>query len=367
MRNQILSIIAFSITLLDPSCAETPGFITLKEAYGATFDMGCSSPNANMSAEQLAIAKTNFTNITPESVMKPQPIEPREGDYHFEAADAFVLVAHAQGLKINGHCLVWHRQCPDWFFQDGDKAAGGDVVLNRMVAHIKAEVSHFKGRVFSWDVVNEALDQGTGYLRQTNWLKSIGPDYIVEAFRAAQEADPKAELYYNDFEIEEPGKRAKAIRLIRELKAHNVRIDGIGIQGHWLLDHIPYRDIDEAITAFHNEGVKVMITELDIDMVPRHTTGADTSVQETDQSDPLASGCPPEMLARQANQYAKLFALFLRHKGEIGRVTFWGIDDGHSWLNTWPRKRTNYPLLWDRQYQPKPAFQAVLSAAAQHF
>jgi endo-1,4-beta-xylanase len=235
-----------------------------------------------------------------------------------------------------------------------------------MVDHITAEVSHFKGKVFSWDVVNEALDQGTDYLRPTNWLRSIGPDYIVEAFRAAQAADPQAELYYNDFDIERPEKREKAVRLIRDLKAHHVRIDGIGIQGHWILDHIPYSDIDSAITTFHHEGVQVMITELDIDMVARYTPSAEAGAKESDQGDPLANGCPPEMLTRQAEQYGKLFTLFLRHKREISRVTFWGIDDGNSWLNTWPRKRTNYPLLWDRQYQPKLAYHTVLNAAEQN-
>jgi len=338
-------------------------FTNLKDAYGKYWSIGCAIPNGKLSPAELAVLDANFTNVTPEGIMKPLPIEPEENRYTFAGADAFVAFAQAHGLKVNGHALVWHESCPDWFFLDGGKPAGRDLVLKRMIDHVTTEASHFRGKVFSWDVVNEALDNGPGYLRPNNWRKSIGPDYVAQAFRAAQAADPQAELYYNDYNIENPVKREKAIRLIRELKAQHLRIDGIGIQGHWQLDKIPYADIDAAITAFHNEGVNVMITELDIDMVPRKAAGADVTAKETAQDDPLANGCPQELLARQADQYAKLFALFLRHKNEISRVTFWGLDDARSWLNNWPRKRTNYPLLWDRQARPKPALAAVLNIA----
>jgi endo-1,4-beta-xylanase len=355
----LLLLVGFAVTAV-----AAPPYTNLKDAYGKYWDLGCAIPGGNvLTPAELAVLEANFTNITPEGIMKPEPIEPDENRYTFDKADAFVATAQAHGLKVNGHCLVWHETCPDWFFQDGAKPAGRDLVLKRMIDHVTTEVSHFRGKVFSWDVVNEALADGPGYLRDDKWSRSIGPDYIAQAFRAAQAADPQAELYYNDYHIESPAKRDKAIRLIRELKAQHLRIDGVGIQGHWQLDKIPYADIDAAITAFHNEGVKVMITELDVDVVGRHFSGADVSAQQTVHADPYVNGCPPEVLARQADQYAKLFALLLKHKDDISRVTFWGLDDAHSWLNTWPYKRTNYPLLWDRQAQPKPALAEVLKVA----
>jgi endo-1,4-beta-xylanase len=336
---------------------------TLSAAYGKMFAVGAAIPSPDLSDAEKKVLLDNFTNITPENCLKPKYTEPEEGRYSFEDGDALVDFANQNGLKMNGHCLVWHGSCPNWFFLDNGKPASRDLVLKRMRDHITTEVSHFKGRVFSWDVVNEALDNGTDYLKKTKWQKSIGDDYVAEAFKAAQAADPNAELYYNDYGIEHPLKRAKALRLIADLKRQHIRIDGIGIQGHWALDQVPFQQIEDSIEAFHKAGVKVMITELDIDMVPRQTAGADTAAHETGNNDPLAAGCPPELLQRQAEQYAKLFTLFRKHAADISRVTFWGLGDGRSWLNDWPWKRTNYPLLWDRQMKPKPAFDAVLAAA----
>ena len=187
---------------------------------------------------------------------------------------------------------------------------------------------------------------------------------MPEAFRAAQQADPDAELYYNDYGIEQPAKRARALRLIHDLKARGVRIDGIGIQGHWCVGAVPFQQIEDSVEAFHGAGVKVMITELDLDVLPRQGSGADTGQTERGHDDPYAAGCPPEVLARQAADYAALFRLFRRDADKISRVTFWNLHDGRSWLNQWPRKRTDYPLLWDRQLQPKPAFFAVLDASS---
>jgi endo-1,4-beta-xylanase len=295
--------------------------------------------------------------------MKADAIHPQEDRYDFRAADEAVNLAERDKLKVNGHTLVWHSQCPDWFFADSGKPATGDLVLKRMREHIHGVMAHYRGKVFSWDVVNEAIADDQGYLRKSKWLDSIGEKFIGEAFIAARNADPAAELYYNDYNIEMPEKRAKALRLIRELKAQNVPIDGIGIQGHWILDNVPLKEIEDAIVAFHAEGLKVMITELDIDVVPRRS-GANVSERgKAGGSDPYTKGCPPEVLKRQAEQYAALFAIFKKHADKVGRVTFWGLDDGRSWLNNWPSKRTNYPLLWSRDVQPKPALEAVLAEA----
>ena len=344
-----------------PTAAGAPA--SLKEAYGERFDVGVAVPSGRLSDAEQGILVANFTAVTPENSMKADAIHPEEDRYDFREADEAVKLAQGSKLKVNGHTLVWHSQCPDWFFSDAGQPASGDLVLKRMREHIHAVMAHFRGKVFSWDVVNEAIADDQGYLRQSKWLNSIGEDFIGEAFRAARAADPKAELYYNDYNIELPEKRAKVLRLIRELKARNVPIDGIGIQGHWILDNVPFKEIEDAIVAFHDEGLKVMITELDIDVVPRRS-GADVSGGDTaGGSNPYAQGCPPEVLQRQAQQYAALFAIFQKHADKVSRVTFWGLDDGRSWLNNWPSKRTNYPLLWSRDLQPKPALQAVLSEA----
>jgi endo-1,4-beta-xylanase len=362
LMNTSVRLVAITLlTLTGRGVAQDSGPATLKEAYGGMFAIGAAIPGPELNAAEQKILFHNFTNVTPENCMKPQPTEPEEGKFTFGQADALVAFAHDHGLKVNGHCLVWDEQCPDWFFSDNGKPAARDLVLKRMIDHITGEAKHFRGRVFSWDVVNEAISDGPEYLKPTRWEKSIGDDYIAQAFTAAAAADPNAELYYNDYSIERPEKRGKVIRLIRDLKKQNIRIDGVGIQGHWELDKIPYKDIEDAIVAFNKEGVKVMITELDIDMVSRSAGGADTSVHEQGGDDPYAKGCPPEVLQRQAEQYAKLFALFRKHADKITRVTFWGLDDGRSWENFWPRTRTNYPLLWGRDLKPKPALAAVLA------
>ena len=353
---------AFGLTFaLNASLAKSAEVETLKTAYGKLFAIGAAIPGPNLSEAEQTLLRTNFTTVTPENCMKPGATEPSEGVFTFEKADALVAFAQKNRLTVNGHTLLWHENCPDWFFLDGDKPAGRELVLKRMRNHIKTQAAHFRGKVASWDVVNEAMGGGGDYLRKTKWLECIGADYIAEAYIAAHEGDPEAELYYNDYGIEYPEKRERTLRLIRELKARNVRLDGVGIQGHWEIDKIPYQNIEDSIIAFHAEGLKVMITELDMDVVSRAASGADAGQKEKGGEDPFANGCTQEVLQKQADQYRDLFALFRRHADKITRVTFWGLHDGRSWLNTWPRKRTNHPLLWGRNLLPKPAFTAVIS------
>jgi len=335
------------------------------KAFGARFVIGAAIPGAELNEKERQLLFQHFGAVTPENNMKPGLVQPREGQFSFGPADRLVEMAVANDLFVNGHTLIWHQQCPDWFFLDGDRPAGRELVLARMRDHIAAVAGRYAGKVKSWDVVNEAIDDGSGYLRQSKWLTQIGEDFIAEAFLAARRADPHAELIYNDYHIEGTAKRAKALRLIRELRQRNVPIDGIGIQGHWQLDRIPYAEIEEAIIAFHAEGMQVMITELDIDVVPRELSGADIGAGEKGGGDPFVLGLTPEVQLRLAEQYARLFALFFKHDDKISRVTFWGLHDGRSWLNNWPRRRTNHPLFWDRELQPKPAFSAVLRLVQQ--
>ena len=338
----------------------------LKEACRPWFAVGAALPGNGLTAEEEALLAVQFTNFTTENCLKAAIVHPDETTYAFEQGDSLIRLAEKHHLTVNGHTLIWHHTCPDWFFEDNGKPASHDLVLSRMKAHIAAVAGHYRGRIHSWDVVNEAIsDKPEEYLRPTKWETSIGQDFVLEAYLAAQKADPSAELYYNDYGIEQPAKRAKALRLIRELRTHGARVDGIGIQGHWETGKVPFSKIDDSIVAFHGAGLKVMITELDLDVVPRKSGSAEVGEKEKTVEDPYANGCPPEVLQRQAEDYAALFRLFRKHSDKITRVTFWNLHDGRSWLNKWPRKRTNYPLLWDRQLQPKPAFFSVLQALTQ--
>ena len=334
-------------------------------AFSNAFAVGAAIPGTSLNPSERQLLFQNFGTVTPENCMKPALVHPAEDRFEFSKADALVAMAREKGLTVNGHTLVWHQQCPAWFFQDGQQSATREVVLRRLRAHVAGVAGHFAGKVKSWDVVNEALDDGGGYLRKTPWLTSIGEDFIAEAFFAARQADPHAELYYNDYSIEHQPKRDKALQLIRDLQRRGAPIQGIGIQGHWQLDHIPYRLIEDAIVAFHAAGLPVMITELDLDVVPRRNDGAEVGAREQGGVDPYANGLSADVQQRLAEQYARLFALFLKHQDKISRVTFWGLHDGRSWLNSWPSKRTNHPLLWDRSLQPKPAYAAVMALRAE--
>jgi endo-1,4-beta-xylanase len=338
---------------------------TLRQAYAGAFLIGAAIPAAGLSAAEQELLVRHFNTVTPENCMKPKPLQPAENRFEFAAADALVQMAQANGLTVNGHTLLWHNQCPDWFFTVDNQPASRGRVLARMRRHIATVVGRYAGKVQTWDVVNEAIGDGDEYLRKTKWLTTLGEGYLAEAFRAARKADPQAELYYNDYSIEWPAKRAKALRLIRDLKQRGAPIDGIGIQGHWELDKVPYQAIEEAIIAFHREGLAVAITELDIDCVPRQFGGADVAARQAGQVDPFVNGLPPDVQQRLADQYARLFALFYKHRDKIRRVTFWGLHDGRSWLNKWPSPRTNHALLWDRALQPKPALAAVLTVPRQ--
>ncbi len=293
-----------------------------------------------------------FNQISPENLLKFQSIHPLEDRYAFEAQDRYVQFGLDRKMQVIGHTLVWHAQTPAWVFKGKD---GGPVdretLIARMRDHIHTVVGRYKGRIHGWDVVNEAIDED-GSMRKTPWLEAIGEDYIAKAFEFAREADPGAELYYNDYNLEKPAKRAGVIRLVKGLQARGVRINGIGNQAHWKLDTPVVAEIEGALVDLHSTGLKVMYTELDIDLLPQAARGADPAV-----ANPYASGLPDDKQQALARRYADVFGVFVKHRNAVSRVTFWGLSDADSWLN---RGRMNYPLPWDRQRQPKPAFKAIV-------
>jgi endo-1,4-beta-xylanase len=299
------------------------------------------------------IAK-QFNQISPENVLKFQPTHPAADRYTFDAADRYVQFGLDRHMQVVGHNLVWHSQTGGWVFEGQDgKPADRDTLLARMRDHIRTVVGRYKGKIHGWDVVNEAVDED-GTLRKSPWQVGIGDDYVAKAFEFAHDADPDAELYYTDFNLEKPAKRAGVLKRVKDLQARKLRIDGIGNQAHWRLETPTLDEIDQALVDLHGTGLKVMYTELDINLLPNTPRGADPAV-----ANPYASGLPDEIQQQLARRYAGVFGVFLKHRDAVSRVTFWGLSDADSWLN---RGRMNYPLLWDRERRPKPAFTAVVEA-----
>jgi endo-1,4-beta-xylanase len=289
-------------------------------------------------------------------------VHPDPDRYNFGPADAYVKFGQDNDMFIVGHTLVWHNQTPQWAF-DG-------------VDGIDSVVSRYKGRIHAWDVVNEAIDDDgklrTGEVgppgrRGEPWHAAIGDDYIEKAFQFAHAADPDAELYYNDFNEWHTAKIPAISKLIRTMKAKGIRIDGLGLQGHWGMDYPSIEEIDHMLTEYGKLGVKLMITELDISILPQPSrkTGAEIGQRAPagNAENPYPNGLPGERQRALADRYAAIFRVFVKHSDKLDRVTFWGVHDGQSWRNDSPvRGRTDYPLLFDRNLRPKLAFNAVVAA-----
>ncbi len=314
--------------------------------------------------QDLPLLRSQFSILTLENCMKPAHVQRAEGKYDFTMADAFADFAAKNQFKVCGHCLVWakHDRTPEWFFKENGAPVSRAKLLARMNEHIRKLAERYRGRITMWDVVNEALDDGQGYLRPSGWVTACGEDFIAEAFRTARDAAPDALLIYNDYNNEATAKRQKMIRLARTLLEQNVPIHALGLQGHYEIDRVPFADIEATIVAVKELGLKVVVSELDIDVIPRSKWWAEGGKyrEELAKLDPYRDGCPPEILKRQAEQYAELFSIFRKHSGTILRITFWDLHDGQSWLDNFPWRRVNYPLLFDRQGRPKPALDAVM-------
>lgn len=331
---------------------------SLKAISAGHLDIGCAVHDTQrLSPKEQQLLLHHFSSITAENVMKPEPIHPEPQRYRFEPVDAMVGFCEQHALKLIGHTLAWHQQSPAWFFETGDD---GLSPKHRLSQHIAEVVGRYAGRLHAWDVVNEAVADTAAngeYLRDTPWLRALGEDYLIQTFKEARKADPKARLYYNDYNLERRDKRARALKLLQRLLDAGADVSGVGIQGHWILDQVPFEEIEQSIEQYAALGLEVMFTELDLDVIDRPDCSADLDVQRAYslEEDLYRDGCPPDVLARQAEQYAQLFQLFRQHPA-VTRVTFWGLHDGQSWLNHWPGTRTNHPLLFDRALNPKPAF-----------
>ena len=354
-------------TLALSSCNSVPKktgtTVSLKDAYAKDFYIGTAlDTNQIMERDPMVsslIAK-EFNSITPENCMKSMFLQPEKDKFDFKMADKFVAFGEKHKMFIHGHTLIWHSQLPKWMSQIKDSLTMATAMDN----HIATIVGNYKGRIHSWDVVNEALNED-GTLRKSVFLNTYGKEYLTNAFKLAAKADPKTDLYYNDYNLCTPKKREGAIELVKNLQKNGAKIDGIGEQGHWHLNTPTLEEIEKTILDFSALGIKVAITELDISVLPSpwDVVGADVNQKSeaNEKMNPYPKGLPEDIKIQLAARYEAIFKLFIKHQDKISRVTLWGVNDGQSWLNDWPIKgRTNYPLLFDREFKPKEAYNSVM-------
>ena len=338
--------------------ADTP--VALKDAFKDCFLIGVAMNQRHFTEQDTngaALVKLHFNSVSPENALKWASLHPRPGTngYDFEAADRYVEFGEKNGMFIVGHTLVWHAQTPRWVFQgEGTNVLTREVLLERMREHIHTVVGRYKGRIKAWNVVNEALNED-GTFRRSQWYRIIGEDYIAKAFEYAHEADPAAELRYNDFSIENEPKRNGVIALVKKLKAQNVPIGGLGSQTHANLTWPSAELLDTALTAFAELGLPISITELDVNAAQRGQRNQSAEVSQNTQAG--GGGVVVDANQKLAEQYASLFHVFLKHRRDIRLVTFWGVTDRESW------RSYGTPLLFDRERRPKPAFGSVIAEA----
>ena len=369
----LISCICILMAIIATGCsnAKPPAPTTLKEALADKFYIGVALNSHHFwerDSTGAAIVRKHFNSIVAENVMKPQPMQPREGEFNFRDADRFVEFGEENGMHIVGHTLIWHSQLPRWFFfDDYGNDVTPEVLTERMRTHIHTIVGRYRGRVHSWDVVNEAFTND-GSWRQTGFYRILGEEFVALAFQFAHEADPYARLYYNDYNEWFPEKRDAIVRLVRNLQERGIRIDGVGMQGHMGTGHPCIVQYEEAILAFAGTGVDVMITEFDMSILPYAwgSIGAEISYSFEYQArlNPFADGVPDDVKEVWTNRVLDFFSLFMRHHEHISRVTVWGVSDDGSWLNNFPvRGRTDYPLLFDRNHQPKQVVEEIIRLA----
>jgi endo-1,4-beta-xylanase len=360
VKSRLILIAAFSIisVILPYSCeaqnlkSDAKDQKGLKDYYLKYFPVGVAVAPSSLEGAGSELILKHFASLTAENVMKPGPIHPAEDRYFWDNADRIVNYAQENNLLVRGHTLVWHQQTPAWMFKDANgNTVSKEVLLARLKDHITQVVTRYKGKVYAWDVVNEAIDDNDSkFLRETEWYKICGEEYIAKAFRWAHEADPGAQLFYNDYNTESPGKRDKVYRLLKQLKDAGVPVHGVGLQGHWNINNPSEKDLRDALDKYSTLGLKIQVTELDV------------SVYTSAEKDPADNKFTAEREQKQLEKYKMIFSVFRDYKNVVTGVTFWNVSDKSSWLDNFPvRGRKNYPLLFDQNLQPKKAYFEVIN------
>jgi endo-1,4-beta-xylanase len=328
----------------------------LKDYYKDYFLMGAAVTPRSLHGEDSVLIVNQFNSLTAENAMKMGPIHPKENEYYWKGADSIVAFAKKHRLKMRGHTLCWHTQVPNWIFktEQGDTVTK-EVLLQRLKDHITTVVNRYKGNIYAWDVVNEVIDDNDSiFFRKTAWYKITGEDFIAKAFEYAHAADPKAILFYNDYNTENPKKRDKIFQMVKKLKDAGVPIHGVGLQGHWSINNPTQEELEKSIQMFSSLGLQVQITELDVSVY----TGRQGGQMIQGQRDTSAT-FTPEMEQLQREKYKMAFEVFRKYRDKITGVTFWNVSDRYSWLDR--RGRKNYPLLFDTNRQPKKAYWEVVN------
>ena len=348
-----------SSTISQPADTEvTPNIKGLKEYYKDYFDMGVAVSPASLKTDEAALVLHQFNSITAENAMKMDPIHPGENQYNWAGADSIAAFVKRNNFKMRGHTLVWHNQAPAWFFTraNGDTVTK-EVLLQRIKDHITVVVTRYKGTIYTWDVVNEVIDDNpNNFYRDSPFMRIAGEEFIELAFRWAHEADPDALLFYNDYNEISSTKRAKIIQMIKKLQEKGVPIHGIGLQGHWAINEPDYTQLESTLNDFSQLALPLHITELDISVYPKEHQARDRNASDTDTT------YSAEKEKLQMEKYRMIFELFRKYKDHIQSVTFWNISDRSSWLDNFPvRNRKDYPLLFDANLKPKKAFWEVVN------
>ena len=329
----------------------------LKDYYKNYFPIGVAVMPSNLKGDEADHILRQFNSLTPENSMKMGPIHPEGNRYNWADADSIVAFAQRNGLKVRGHALCWHNQTPPWLFKDSSgNAVTKEVLLKRLKEHITTVVSRYKGKVYAWDVVNEAISDKPGeYLRPSPWYQICGEEYIAKSFEYAHAADPGAVLFYNDYNEINATKREKIYKLVKSLKDAGVPIGGVGLQGHWAINEPSKDQLDSTIKRFAHLGLKIQITELDISVYPKEHNARERKPEDAD------TAFSAEKENKQIEEYKMCFDLFRKYSNVISGVTFWNVSDRHSWLDNFPvRGRKDYPLLFDKDLKPKKVFWEVV-------
>jgi len=307
----LLTLLLFVVSAPLLQAQLTP--IGLKDYYKNYFPIGVAvSVRDIKDPQEAALILGQFNSLTPENAMKMGPIHPEENRYNWKEANSIVAFAQAHGLKVRGHNLCWHEQTPAWLFKDANGAlVTKDILLKRLKDHITTVINRYKGKIYAWDVVNEAIDDdSTRFLRNSLWYQICGDDFIIKAFEYAHEADPKAILFYNDYNTERPEKRERVYRLLKMLVDAKVPINAVGIQAHWSIYEPSQKELIETIKKFSSLGLKVQVTELDMSIYPWEKNRRNLRPGESD-------AYTPGLERKQMDQYAMVFKVFRQYKNII--------------------------------------------------